>query len=81
MSEYSGASLCLSFELPITELIHKMEPSSQEDSSESNVTMIEQQLVSCNISDSESYSEDATAFSLTCWMEISLSLSLNYVKD
>jgi hypothetical protein len=58
-----------------------MEPSSQEDSSESDVAMIEQQPVSCDVSDSESYSEDATAFNPTRRVEISLSLSPNYVKD
>ncbi|GFG16460.1 hypothetical protein IFM61392_09518 [Aspergillus lentulus] len=58
-----------------------MEPSSQEDSSESDVAMIEQQPVSCDVSDSESYSEDATAFNSTRRTEISLSLSPNYVKD
>jgi hypothetical protein len=58
-----------------------MEPSSQEDSSESDVAMIEQQPVSCDVSDCESYSEDATAFNSTRRTEISLSLSPNYVKD
>jgi hypothetical protein len=58
-----------------------MEPTPQEDSSESDVTMIEQQPVSCNISDSESCGEDATAFNPTRRTEISLSLSPNYVKD